>query len=1061
MACTAFTAPNAGLFENASQGAWLSATESKGGRTCTHSAGALTISAPNGTINFNAGLNQAVRHKFFGTGNFLAVLVSDTTSGPVQHSMSIVDFTGATLTSKSVMFVGSTSGNSLPFLQHSAGTGSACLIGAPTPSGVAALAILRSDTGDLICAGPPPFVPTQQIIGETVGANVQIKHGGTIIGGPCPFPAGKLTVTPASQTFSTVKIGGCASAPSTKQFTLKNSGDDCLTISAIGNVAPFSVTATSVSLPAQLKKNETLTVTVTFAPTAAGSFNNVALPVTRSPAKGDDKLVCSGQAQIAQASFSVSSTVNFGTVRVGVTKNGTATITNNGDLPINVSVGGAIPGSPFQWAGFSGPLTCGQSINIPATFTPTAEGSASATMTVVSTPGGTKNITLTGVGCVPNAAIVVPPAPFPAFGNVRQGYRMPRFITIKNNGDDALTFTASISGPDAALFGIMKPSQSITDVTASRTFTVAPTFACGAVPIGDGTEELAIVFFANAAPSTTVNATLTIDAHNDASAPASFVRPLTATVIAGNAVDAVGVFDTSGSMSDAIPGGGTKMAAAIQAGKLFVSLIPPDLRNRVAATRFASTASTFLGIGEVTAANQAGKVAAIKDPPLTPSGSTAIAAGVMTALPEFAVPHAGGPPPNLTKAIVALTDGMDNTAFRNPADNKLYTISGQPAHDPSFPFNLVPTNPFVPPSDVKVYAVGLGTGQNIDTAQLSDLSSGAGGFFGAVDPTKPNVTFELMKFYTQIFMDLVDTASIKDPTDTIAPGDTHVIEFDVLQGDVSGIVVMYDIHGVRLPFWLETPKGEIVDASSVPPGFQLRSGFTDASRFLDFVLPWGDPTRYAGRWKLIVRHDKRACKGPPDKKAKALGFLPRDCSVSRTPIEYGFAIGVGSNFRLQAFLTPAPVNVGEPIRMTGIPTEAGLQVKGCTVTVDVTAPNGQQWLNLVLRDDGAHDDGDADDGEYARAFTHTAIAGSYTFTFRATGFTRDGEPVLRETVRSKYVWGTVRPPGGGGGGVSDDCCKRLIAVLSKRAGANAAETVAKKASKKVAKKASKRPSKKR
>lgn len=300
-----------------------------------------------------------------------------------------------------------------------------------------------------------------------------------------------------------------------------------------------------------------------------------------------------------------------------------------------------------------------------------------------------------------------------------------------------------------------------------------------------------------------------------------------------------------------------------------------------------------------------------------------------------------------------------------------------------------------------------------------------------------------MKFYTQIFMDLVDTASIKDPTDTIAPGATHVIEFDVLQGDVSGIVVMYDLDGVRLPFWLETPKGEIVDATFVPPGFQMRSGFTDTSRFLDFVLPWGDPTRYAGRWKLIVRHDKRACTGPPDKKAKALGFLPRDCKVSRTPIDYGFAIGVGSNFRLQAYVTPALVNVGEPILMTGVPTEAGLQVKGCTVTVDVIAPNGHQWLNHVLRDDGAHDDGDANDGEYARAFTQTAIAGSYTFAFRATGFTRDGEPVMREAVRSKYVWGTVRPPGGGGGGgTSDDCCKKLIAVLSGRSAASVASASA-------------------
>ena len=185
-------------------------------------------------------------------------------------------------------------------------------------------------------------------------------------------------------------------------------------------------------------------------------------------------------------------------------------------------------------------------------------------------------------------------------------------------------------------------------------------------------------------------------------------------------------------------------------------------------------------------------------------------------------------------------------------------------------------------------------------------------------------------------------------------------------------------------------------------------------------------------------HDGKVCRGNPSKERKGLGFLPGDCGESKTPVEYGFAIGVGSNFRLQAYLTGAPVKVGEPIRLTSVPTEAGLPVTGCTVTVDAVAPGGQTWTNIVLKDDGAHDDGDADDGEYARNFTQTSVAGTYTFTFRATGFTRDGEPVNREAVRSKYVEGHVKQPptgdpgGRGGGGVDDDCCKRLVSALERQ-----------------------------
>ena len=227
-----------GLFENVTQGVWSSATETKGGRTATHNASGVTVSGPTGSINFFAAGTQVVRHKFFGTDNFLAILTSETTN-PGNHSMNIVDFTAPALTSKNVML---SRGTGLPWLQHSLGNGVVCLIGAPTAFGVAGLNILRSDNGNTICPGPPPFVPVQQIIGETIAGpplKVQIKEGGVVKAGPCPLPGRQAhAVAPANPTtFTTVKIGGCAQPPSTKQFTLKNTGDDLLTINSVGSAA--------------------------------------------------------------------------------------------------------------------------------------------------------------------------------------------------------------------------------------------------------------------------------------------------------------------------------------------------------------------------------------------------------------------------------------------------------------------------------------------------------------------------------------------------------------------------------------------------------------------------------------------------------------------------------------------------------------------------------------------------------------------------------------------------------------------------------------------------------
>jgi hypothetical protein len=1037
MACTPLVV-SPGLFINSSQGVWNNFNEAPApGKSANYNAGALTVTGPNGTTFFNPGPTQAVKHRFFGTNNFMAVLTIDTSAGLGTRSLVIIDFTTPTLTTHLVLQVPALSTESLPFLQPSQGNGVLCCIGAASNGNLAGVSILRGDNGSVVLPGPPPFTPTGQVIGEATANTVQIKQGGTIIAGPVPFPAGHLSVSPASQTFATVAIGGCPQPPSTKVFTLTNTGNDCIDVTAIAPNGSYSVTATSMPLPADLASGGSMTVTVSFAPTAIGAFNNINLAITRNPPNGANQLTCSGQAVAATPSFTAGPNLNFGHILVNTTSAArTFTVTNNGQVPIGISVPGPTPGSPFQWTGFNGTLTCGASQPIAVTFTPTLDGPATqVTITVTGAPGGTHNVTLNGEGCVPNAVIGVPPAPFPAYAGVQQSYRMVRVITIGNTGDGPLNFTASLSGTDAALFGIMKPSNSITDVAQTLPFgPVLPVSPCiGAA--GPGIVELAIVFFADPAhalgPAT---ATLTIGNHNDPTAPPSFVFPLTANIVAGGVIDVTAVFDKSGSMNDSVPGGGRKTDAAVQAGKLLVQLIPPDLGNRIGVTRFSTTADNFVGMTEVTSANQANLAQQVDSTALAPGGSTAIAAGAMTALAQYQVPRSGPAPAMLTKSMVVLTDGQDNTAFLNPADNKYYTVEGITAGNPTPPPATVSTNAFAPPSDVKVYAVGLGVGQDIDIHQLQTLSTGGGGQFLTVDPTSPLVVYELMKYFTQIYMGMVDFSTISDPHYVIYPGQVNVIEFDLLRGDVGAMVVLYDLHGIRLPFFLMSPGGETVDASFVPPGFQLRSGFTDSSRFLDFRLPQGEPSRYAGRWKVLVRHDGLACRGRPVADPKGdgrhLGFVPRDCGSTKSPIEYGIAIGAGSNFRLQPYVTPGPVNVGDPILLTGVVTEAGLPVTGCTVTAQAVSPNGQSW-NLALYDDGAHQDGAANDGEYAARFTQTATAGSYTFTFRATGRSHDNEPVTREAVLSKYVNGQLKPPPPGGGqpGGDDACCARLLKLI--------------------------------
>jgi len=117
MTCTPF-AVQAGLFESVTQGVWNNFGESgASGRSVSYSGGTLTVVGPNGTTFSTPAGTQVVRHRFFGGGNFLAVLISESGSGPISHWMHIVNFVAPAITSQNVMFVSSDSSHSLPFLQ--------------------------------------------------------------------------------------------------------------------------------------------------------------------------------------------------------------------------------------------------------------------------------------------------------------------------------------------------------------------------------------------------------------------------------------------------------------------------------------------------------------------------------------------------------------------------------------------------------------------------------------------------------------------------------------------------------------------------------------------------------------------------------------------------------------------------------------------------------------------------------------------------------------------------------------------------------------------------------
>jgi hypothetical protein len=357
MACTPLNIQN-GLFITTS--AWQNApSASFDGKTLTLAAGGPNpgLSVQQGANSvFHAQLaNRTLRYQVLGN-KYLVILDTEAGPGASTRSVSLVNF--ATFTEVAILTVlASSNAVALPVVNPSQGNAAVFLAYGQDGTQHTAVAIHRSDNGAVLCPLGAPIIPTGETRGEATATQLVIHYStaGASHTAACPKPVGSCQITPASQQFADVFVGGCPFTPQTKQFTIKNIGDDCLTVTSVTGSAPFGVQLTSPPLPATLAKNETVSVTVAFNPTAPGTWPSATLPVATTPAVGDNQLVCRGTALAAELKISFNTTsLNFGRQPVGTPAPvRSLTIVNSGSKPLAVSVP-ALSASGFACAGSTG-----------------------------------------------------------------------------------------------------------------------------------------------------------------------------------------------------------------------------------------------------------------------------------------------------------------------------------------------------------------------------------------------------------------------------------------------------------------------------------------------------------------------------------------------------------------------------------------------------------------------------------------------------------------------------------------------------------------------------------
>ena len=325
--------------------------------------------------------------------------------------------------------------------------------------------------------------------------------------------AGTLTITStAASSPDQVALSGTGIAPviaapavgfgnqhvgttGTATLFVTNNGTATLDIASLSTAPPFAIATTTASIAPGV----TQPFSVTFTPQAEVPFTGTITIASDDPVTPSLSVGVSGTGVLGHVAIAPGA-LDFNTQRRGTTSAPqTVTITNVGTDTLNIS-SATLAGGPF--AGGLGPTSLAPNAfaQLAVTFSPTVDGLATTTLSVVSdAPTSPDTITVRGTGVEPIATASVASLPF---GPQRTGTTSAaQTFTVKNTGTSSLTITsATASGP----FAVQPPALPVVlaiGQVASFSATFSPTAA------GPVTGSLSIATDATASPSVALTGT--------------------------------------------------------------------------------------------------------------------------------------------------------------------------------------------------------------------------------------------------------------------------------------------------------------------------------------------------------------------------------------------------------------------------------------------------------------------------------------------------------------------------------------------------------------------------
>lgn len=481
-----------------------------------------------------------------------------------------------------------------------------------------------------------------------------------------------------------------------------------------------------------------------------------------------------------------------------------------------------------------------------------------------------------------------------------------------------------------------------------------------------------------------------------------FEVDITANSIEKPKVAVSAALDSSGSMAEpsGVPGA-DRMAILHQAAPTFVALLEDT--DAVGVVRFDTDATPVSAVKVADGLGLGGgrddANAAVNAQATNPAGMTAIGDAIEAAHNQLLASPPGFENEN-QRAILVFTDGHET--------------------EPKY------INEVTDLINERVFAVGLGTADQVKPEGLQAIANGTGGYVLLTGPLNTDGVMRLAKYFVQVLAGVTNVQIVTDPPGFVMPGQTKQVPFVLTEADQRSDVILLTEAPGAVKLTLTAPDGSTVSAG--PDAAALGA---PAMSCLRVPLPLASaPGTHAGGWVANISLDEAGFRKYLSTKDRKNGAATK-LRLATHGLPFILNVHAVSDLEMKVTARQHGHAPGTDLFVTATLTESGVPLeRRAAVRMTVTKPDGaEETLVLNEAEPGVH-----------RATLPLTQAGLYSLLVKGSGQSFSGKSFTREELRTAATWIDRAGPGDNTGGYDRTvvelirkCCRLssrlMIAIL--------------------------------